>query len=43
VEYSQIPALDFSQYDQPGGIEKLTAQMKAAVEDTGKSTDSVSF
>ncbi|KAI1177401.1 putative oxidoreductase [Nemania sp. FL0916] len=32
---TQQKPLDFSQYDLPGGKEKLTAQMKAAVEDTG--------
>jgi len=36
VQYSDIPALDFSQYDLPGGKEKLTAKMKEAVEDTGE-------
>jgi hypothetical protein len=35
VQYSEIPSLNFSQYDVPGGKEKLIAQMKEAVEDTG--------
>lgn len=35
MNYADIPALDFSQFDVPGGKEKLTAQMKQAVEDTG--------
>ncbi|KAF7585839.1 hypothetical protein BBP40_010037 [Aspergillus hancockii] len=35
LDYAKIPTLDFSLYDLPGGKQKLTAQMKAAVEDTG--------
>ncbi|KAI9730899.1 MAG: hypothetical protein M1834_005617 [Cirrosporium novae-zelandiae] len=35
LEYADIPILDFSWFDLPGGKEKLTAQLKEAVEQTG--------
>lgn len=35
VEYADIPVLDFGAVDLPGGKEKLVAQLKDAVQQTG--------
>lgn len=35
VEYADIPILDFSVFNLPGGKEKLAAQLKEAVQQTG--------
>lgn len=35
VEYADIPILDFSVFDKPGGKEKLAGQLKEAVQQTG--------
>ena len=32
---ANVPTLDFSNWDDEGGIEKLASQMKTAVEDSG--------
>ena len=37
VEYADIPILDFSDFERPGGKEKLVAQLKEAVQQTGRS------
>lgn len=37
VEYADIPILDFSVFDKPGGKEKLAGQLKEAVQQTGMS------
>lgn len=35
VEYADIPILDFSVFNLPGGKEKLAGQLKEAVQQTG--------
>ncbi|OJD33684.1 2og-fe oxygenase family oxidoreductase [Diplodia corticola] len=35
LDYADIPILDFGEFDRPGGVERLVAQTKEAVEGTG--------
>ena len=43
VDYAEIPVLDLGLVDLPGGKEKLVAQLKDAVEQTGMATSFPAF